>query len=76
MKSFFFLNRLVSSRQWDLTNPPSSFKDIFDIRIGVHNLSLNSTDFIQSQSYSIENFTLVCIFDTSIDMIDLSFVFF
>jgi hypothetical protein len=48
-------------RQWDLTNVPSSFKDIFDIRIGVHNLSLNSRDFIQSQSYAIENFTLVCI---------------
>ncbi|CAF3464123.1 unnamed protein product [Rotaria sp. Silwood1] len=45
-------------KQWDLTSEPSSFKDIFDIRIGVHNLSLNSTDFIQSQSYSIANFTL------------------
>ncbi|CAM4804790.1 unnamed protein product [Rotaria magnacalcarata] len=45
-------------KQWEITGEPSSFKDIFDIRIGVHNLSLNSTDFIQSQSYSIENFTL------------------
>ncbi|CAF4002538.1 unnamed protein product [Rotaria sp. Silwood2] len=45
-------------KQWELTSEPSSFKDIFDIRIGVHNLSLNSTDFMQSQSHSIANFTL------------------
>ncbi|CAF1147936.1 unnamed protein product [Rotaria sordida] len=45
-------------KQWDLTSEPNSFKDIFDIRISVHNLSLNSTDFIQSESYSIANFTL------------------
>ncbi|CAF1183052.1 unnamed protein product [Rotaria sordida] len=45
-------------KQWDLTSEPNSFKDIFDIRISVHNLSLNSTDFIQSASYSIANFTL------------------
>ncbi|CAF0720516.1 unnamed protein product [Adineta steineri] len=45
-------------KQWELTSEPSLFKDIFDIRIGVHNLNMNSTDFLQSQSYSIANFTL------------------
>ncbi|CAF0850269.1 unnamed protein product [Adineta ricciae] len=44
-------------KEWNLTTYPSSFKDIFDIRIGVHNLSLNSTEFLNSQSYSIANFT-------------------
>ncbi len=63
---FILIFFLLSIRQWELTHQPSSFKDIFDIRIGVYNLSLNSTDLIHSQSYSIANFTLVCIFFYSI----------
>lgn len=51
---------LLLVRQWDLTSQPSSFKDIFDIRIGVHNLSSNSTEFLRSHSYSIAEFSLVC----------------
>jgi hypothetical protein len=66
LNSSFFYILLLEIRHWPLTKEPSSFKDIFDIRIGVHNLSLNSTDFIHSQSHSIENFTLVRILFNSI----------
>jgi hypothetical protein len=61
LNSSFFYILLLEIRHWPLTKEPSSFKDIFDIHIGVYNLSLNSTEFLQSHSYSIANFTLVCI---------------
>ncbi|UJR30807.1 hypothetical protein I4U23_018325 [Adineta vaga] len=52
------LDKQYFRNNWNLTTEPRSFEDIFDIRIGVHNLSLNSTDFLHSQSYSIANFTI------------------
>jgi hypothetical protein len=51
--------RCYSFSNWELINPPSSFKDIFDIRIGVYNLTSTSTEFLQSPSYTIANITLV-----------------